>query len=57
MDPNGVTVATSIGKCYHQVKVATTQHEGVWLARYNMYGMLEPIEQKFRIETSGKISP
>ncbi|XP_072761364.1 uncharacterized protein [Anoplolepis gracilipes] len=51
VDPNGITVATLVGKCYHQVKVATVQHEGVWLARYNMYGMLEPIEQKFRIET------
>ncbi|XP_011691347.1 PREDICTED: uncharacterized protein LOC105452158 isoform X1 [Wasmannia auropunctata] len=51
VDPNGVTVATSIGKCYHQVKVATVAHEGVWLARYNMYGMLEPVEQKFRVET------
>ncbi|XP_029665138.1 uncharacterized protein LOC115236680 isoform X3 [Formica exsecta] len=55
VDPNGVTVATSIGKCYHQVKVATTQHEGVWLARYNMYGMLEPIEQKFRIEIFDRV--
>ncbi|EZA62268.1 Histone-lysine N-methyltransferase SETMAR [Ooceraea biroi] len=49
--PNGVIVATSLNRCYHVVKVATIQHEGVWLARYNMYGMLEPIEQKFRVET------
>ncbi|KAL6437359.1 hypothetical protein ACFW04_005097 [Cataglyphis niger] len=55
VDPNGVTVATSVGKCYHQVKVATVQHEGVWLARYNMYGMLEPIEQKFRIATFDRV--
>ncbi|XP_011336074.2 uncharacterized protein LOC105278577 [Ooceraea biroi] len=53
--PNGVIVATSLNRCYHVVKVATIQHEGVWLARYNMYGMLEPIEQKFRVETFDQV--
>lgn len=53
IDPNGVVVETSLRDCYHVVKVATVQHEGIWLARYNLYGMLEPIEQKIRIETLG----
>lgn len=57
MDPNGITVVTSINKCYYEVKVATVQHEGIWLARYNTDDeMLEPIEQKFRLEILGKIS-
>lgn len=57
VDPNGIVVATSLNKCYYEVKVATVRHEGIWLARYNTDEMLEPIEQKVRIETLGKISP
>lgn len=50
-------VATSLGQCSYKVKVATVWHEGVWLARYNMYGMLEPVERRFRVETVGETSP
>lgn len=55
MTPNGEIVRTSkIGECYHEVKVVTAAHEGVWRVRYNMNGMLDPVEQKFRVETLGK---
>lgn len=57
VDPNGITLVTSINKCCYEVNVATVQHEGIWLVRYNTDEMLEPIEQKFRIETFSKISP
>ncbi|KAL6259688.1 hypothetical protein P5V15_009604 [Pogonomyrmex californicus] len=52
VDPNGIIVTALFGKCYHRVEVATIAHKGVWLARYNVYGMLEPIEEEFRIEVS-----
>lgn len=54
MDPYGVIVTSKIGECYHEVKVVTAAHEGVWRVRYNMNGMLDPVEQKFRVETLGK---
>lgn len=55
VDPSGAIVAISRRECYHNVKVVTVLHEGVWLARYNMYGMLDPVELRFRVETVGKI--
>ncbi|XP_011142493.1 uncharacterized protein LOC105185008 [Harpegnathos saltator] len=56
VDPSGAIVAMSRGECYHYVKVVTVLHEGVWLARYNVQGMLEPVEERFRVETADKIT-
>jgi hypothetical protein len=55
IDPNGVIVATRLNRCDYTVGIATAQHEGVWLARYNVYGMLKPVEQKFRVEILGTL--
>jgi len=55
MDPNGVIVATRLSRCHYAVGIATAQHEGVWLVRYNVYGMLEPVERKFRVEIIGML--
>lgn len=57
MGLNGVIVATlnSIGK-YYQIKIATAVHKNIWRVHYNNYGILEPVEQKFRVETLGKTS-
>ncbi|XP_014481552.1 PREDICTED: uncharacterized protein LOC106747974 [Dinoponera quadriceps] len=56
VDPNGAIVAMTRGVCYHNVKVASVLHEGVWLARYNINGMLEPVEQRFRVVTVDRIT-
>ncbi|XP_071582681.1 uncharacterized protein, partial [Temnothorax nylanderi] len=58
VDPYGnviVPISKITDECYHEVKVATAAHEGVWRARYNVYGMLEPVEQKFRVETVDRV--
>ncbi|XP_032678374.1 uncharacterized protein LOC116847462 isoform X2 [Odontomachus brunneus] len=56
VDPSGAIVAISRRQCYHNVKVATVLHEGVWLARYNIYGMLDPVELRFRVVTVDSIT-
>lgn len=55
MDPDGVIVAISYGKCHYEVQVVTALYEGIWSARYNVYGMLEPVELQFEVKTVGKI--